>query len=258
MKIFLFWPVLISYAISMQLDRGKKKLWWASEIDGNEGLSSSSQKKLSRPSKYWSWYWNWCGSQPFFYSLGALLQLPTPNEYHQWYWFCVHSCRTLNSTQVCVYLQKVISVQTDVPMDSVAVITYRHGALHYDTLLVSRKFTVFSHQNFNCAEVQRSLPSNGICAARKSKDFVDHETKRTVVLMCKHHYTIKLDAYVAGCVKRMLTHSRQFCKGFLVYVQQKNVTEGILCSELTKMKRTPRMITVQLLPTNKEWIDYKW
>ena len=194
----------------------------------------------------------------FFHSLCGLLQLSIPNEYHQWYWFCVLSCRTSNSTQVCVCLQKVISVQSDVPRDSVAVITYRHGALHYDTLLVSRKFTVFNHQNFNSAEVQTSLPSNGICAARRSKDFVDHETKRTVVLMCKHHYTIKLDAYLAGCVQRMLTQSRQFCKGFLVYVQQKNVTDEIICSEFTKMKRILKMITVLLLPTNKEWIDYKW
>ena len=149
-------------------------------------------------------------------------------------------------------------MQTDVPMDSVAVITCKHGALQYDTLLVSRKFTVFSHQNFDCPEVLRSLPSNGICAVRKSKDFVDHETKRTVMLMCKRHYTIKLDAYLAGCVKRMLTQSRQFCKGFLVYVQQKYVTDEIICSEFTKMKRILRMITVQLLLTNKEWIDYKW
>ena len=149
-------------------------------------------------------------------------------------------------------------MQSDVPRDSVAVITYKHGALQYDTLLVSRKFTVFNHQNFDYPEVLRSLPSNGICATRKSKEFVDHETKRTVVLMCKHHYTIELDAYLAGCVKQMLTQSRQFCTGFLIYVQQKNVTGGINCSEFTKMKRILRMITVQLLPTNKEWVDYKW
>ena len=165
--------------------------------------------------------------------------------------------RTLNSNQECVSLQKVVSVQSEEPRNFTAVITYKHEALQYGTLLVSRKFAVFNHQNFNCVEVKRSLPSNGICATQKSEDIVDHETKRTVVPICKHH-TIKLDAYLAGCVQRTLAQSRQFCKGFLVYVQQKNVSEGKTCSEFAKMKRILRVITVQLLPTNKEWVDYKW
>ena len=152
-------------------------------------------------------------------------------------------------------------MQSEVPKSlakSLAVITYRYGALRYDTLLVSRKFTVFNQQDFNCAEVKRSLPSNGMCDTQNCEGIDDHKTKRTVMLMCKNHYAIKLDAYFAGCVQRMLSQSRHFCKGFLVYVQQKNLTEGTICSEYAKMKRILRMITVHLLPTNKEWVDYKW
>ena len=148
--------------------------------------------------------------------------------------------------------------------DCAAVVIFGQQVSQYERLLVHHSFCTSTLRSKNQVLNESGRTNGTSSAVVANKDAVVPECKSEVPVRYNYHDTIDLDAYHAGCIKSILTESKQFCKGFLEYVKRKCIhthePEGnrqnfALNEHVTSVYR---LVTVNLVSTNKEWIDYKW
>ena len=148
--------------------------------------------------------------------------------------------------------------------DCAAVVIFSQQISQYETLLVRHSFCTSTLTSINQVLNETSRANGNSSAVEAHKDAVVPECISEVPVRYNYHDTIDLDAYHAGCIKSILTECKQFCKGFLEYVKRKCIhthePEGKRQNFAPNEHVTSvyRLVTVNLLSTYKEWIDYKW
>ena len=151
----------------------------------------------------------------------------------------------------------------NLPKDYVAIVIFGHQVSQYETILVDHSYSALTQKYVTRIEVSdKTAGSNGTASTVQAHKVSVSDYVTQVPVKYKYLDNINLDAYHAGCIQTALVKSKQFCKGFLQYIKRKNIVHkkrGICTKEsATQEVSVLRLVMVHLLPTHKEWIDYKW